>query len=112
MTTDNLARIAPATAHQFSWAASRRRGGPDRLIVSWLATQLASYLQVDAAAINPMAPLAEMRVDSVHGISLVSDIEAHFDIDVDPTLIFDYPTLSHIAEYISTAATEQQEVVA
>jgi hypothetical protein len=27
-------------------------------------------------------------------------------------MIFDYPTLSHIAEYISAAVTEQHEVVA
>jgi acyl carrier protein len=48
----------------------------------------------------------------VHAVSLVGDVEAHFDIDVDPTMIFDYPTLSHIAEYIGTAVAEQQEAVA
>jgi hypothetical protein len=35
-------------------------------------------------------------------------VEAHFDIDVDPTLIFDYPTLAHIAEFIDEAVTEEQ----
>jgi len=59
-----------------------------------------------------MVPLAEMGVDSVHAVSLVGEIEAHFDIDVDPTLIFDYPTISHIAGYISTAVVEQAEAVA
>ncbi len=65
-----------------------------RPILRWLTTQLASYLEVPATAINPMVPLAEMGVDSVHAISLVGDVELHFDIDVDPTMIFDYPTLS------------------
>ena len=55
-----------------------------------------------------MVPLAEMGVDSVHAISLVGDVEAHFDIDVDETMIFDYPTLSHIAEYIGITIDEQQ----
>jgi acyl carrier protein len=49
-----------------------------------------------------------MGVDSVHALSLVGDVEAHFDIDVDPTLIFDYPTLSHIAEFISGAVAGRQ----
>nr|CRL67234.1 phosphopantetheine attachment site domain-containing protein [Mycolicibacterium komanii] len=53
-----------------------------------------------------------MGVDSVHAIGLVGDIELEFDIDVDPTMIFDYPTLSHIAEYISAVVAEQHEVVA
>ena len=80
-----------------------------RPILRWLTTQLASYLEVPATAINPMVPLAEMGVDSVHAISLVGDVELHFDIDVDPTMIFDYPTLSGIAEFISTAVAEQQQ---
>jgi acyl carrier protein len=52
-----------------------------------------------------------MGVDSVHAISLVGDVEAHFDIDVDQTMIFDYPTLSHIADFIiDTTLAEQQQV--
>jgi acyl carrier protein len=80
-----------------------------RPILRWLTTQLASYLEVPATTINPMVPLAEMGVDSVHTISLVGDVELRFDIDVDPTMIFDYPTLSGIAEFISTAVAEQQQ---
>jgi acyl carrier protein len=80
-----------------------------RPILRWLTTQLASYLEVPAASISPMVPLAEMGVDSVHAVSLVGDVEAHFDIDVEPTLIFDYPTLARIAEFISTAVTEPEK---
>jgi acyl carrier protein len=83
-----------------------------RATLRWLTARLASYLEVSAAAIDPMLPLAEMGVDSVHAVSLVGDVEAHFDIDVDPTMIFDYPTLSHIAGFIGTAVAEQQEAVA
>jgi len=83
-----------------------------RPILRWLTARLASYLEVSAAAIDPMRPLAEMGVDSVHAVSLVGDVEEHFDIDVDQIMIFDYPTLSHIAEYIVAAVAEQQEAVA
>jgi acyl carrier protein len=83
-----------------------------RTILRWLTARLAVYLEVSATTIDLMVPLAEMGVDSVHALSLVGDVEAHFDIDVDPTMIFDYPTLSHIAEYISTTVGAQQEAVA
>ncbi|MCW2565607.1 MAG: acyl carrier protein [Mycobacterium sp.] len=83
-----------------------------RPILRWLTTQLASYLEVPATTIDVMVPLADMGVDSVHAISLVGDVEMHFDIDVDPTMIFDYPTLAHIAEYISTGVSEQQAAAA
>ena len=81
----------------------------NRQTLRWLTSQLASYLEVPANAVNPMLPLAEMGVDSVHAISLVGDVELHFDIDVDPTMIFDYPTLSGIAEFINAAVAEQQQ---
>jgi acyl carrier protein len=80
-----------------------------RPVLRWLTAQLGSYLETPATAIDPLVPLAEMGVDSVHAISLVGDIESRFDIDVEPTLIFDYPTLNHIAEYIGTAVAEQQQ---
>jgi acyl carrier protein len=83
-----------------------------RQILRWLTARLALYLEVPAAAIEPTRPLAEMGVDSVHAVSLVGDVEAHFDIDVDPTMIFDYPTLSRIADYIATAIAERPEAVA
>lgn len=83
-----------------------------RSILRWLTAQLASYLEMPATAIDPTVPLAEIGVDSVHAVSLVGDVEAHFDIDVDPTMIFDYPTLAHIAEFIDEAVAEQREAVA
>lgn len=81
-------------------------------IQRWLTTRVGGYLAVPEHAIDPMLPLAEMGVDSVHAISLVGDVEAHFDIDVDPTLVFDYPTLSHIADFISTAVAMRRPAVA
>jgi acyl carrier protein len=81
-----------------------------RHILRWLTTQLASYLEIPATSINAMVPLAEMGVDSVHALCLVGDVEMRFDIDVDPTMIFDYPTLSRIAEFISIAVDAQEQV--
>jgi acyl carrier protein len=81
-------------------------------VVRWLTSRLAWHLEVPAHTIDPTVPLAEMGVDSVRALSLVGDVETHWDIDVDPTMVFDYPTLSDIAEYIGMAVIEQQEAVA
>jgi acyl carrier protein len=81
-----------------------------RTVLRWLTTQLASHLEVPATSIDVMVPLAEMGVDSVHALSLVGEVEMRFDIDVDPTMIFDYPTLARIAEFISIAVDAQEQV--
>jgi acyl carrier protein len=78
-----------------------------RQILQWLTAQLADELRTTADTIDPMVPLAEMGVDSVLAIGLVGDVELHFDIDVDLTMIFDYPTLAGLAEFIDTALAEQ-----
>lgn len=76
----------------------------------WLAKTVASYLDVPVSSMEMMVPLADMGVGSVEAVGLVGDIEEHFDIDVDPTLIFDYPTLSHIADYIDSTVGLQETV--
>ena len=78
-----------------------------RQILQWLTNQLADELRMPADTIDPMVPLAEMGVDSVLAIGLVGDVELHFDMDVDLTMIFDYPSLAGLAEFISTALAEQ-----
>jgi acyl carrier protein len=50
-----------------------------RPILRWLTTRLGSYLDLPPTAIDPLVPLADMGVDSVHAISLVGDVEARFD---------------------------------
>ncbi|WP_245541527.1 acyl carrier protein [Smaragdicoccus niigatensis] len=72
-----------------------------------MTTRVASYLEVPVHHVDAMVPLAELGVDSVYAVSLVGDVEAHFDIEVDATMIFDYPTLAHIAEFIESALVEQ-----
>ena len=81
-------------------------------VVRWLTSRLAWHLEVPTHAIDPTAPLAELGVDSVRALSLVGDVEAHWDIDVDPTLVFDYPTITHIAEFISDAIKPRELVAA
>ena len=78
-----------------------------RQILQWLTNQLSDELRMPADTIDPMVPLAEMGVDSVLAIGLVGDVELHFDIDVDLTMIFDYPSLAGLAEFIDTALAEQ-----
>ncbi len=78
-------------------------------VLHWLTTQLADDLGMDPKSINPMVPLAELGVDSVHAIGLVGDVEMHFDIDVDLTMIYDYPTLAGIAEFIDSVVAERKQ---
>jgi acyl carrier protein len=79
-------------------------------VLRWLTSRVAWHLEVPTHAIDPAVPLAEMGVDSVRALGLVGDVEAHWDIEVDPTLVFDYPTLAHIADFICESVEPRQLV--
>jgi acyl carrier protein len=71
----------------------------------WLTERVASYLQVDPQHIPPDTPLAEIGLDSVYALSLCGDIEDAFHLVVEPTLAWDYPTISAIALFLTACVT-------
>jgi acyl carrier protein len=74
----------------------------------WLIERIAYYLERPADDIDPAVPLAEAGIDSVSATSLCGDVEDRFEINVDPTMVFDYPTVPEIAAFIwvETAARD------
>lgn len=70
-------------------------------IQEWLTKKVASYLPHCVDQIDAVTPLAEFGFDSVYALSLCGDIIDEYHIDVDPTLAWDYPTITAIAGYIA-----------
>lgn len=82
---------------------------PTRHIERWLIERVADYLERPIADIDPAVPLAEAGIDSVSAVNLCGDVEFEWEIEADPTLVFDYPTIGAIAEFIAAelAAAER-----
>jgi acyl carrier protein len=77
-------------------------------IRQWLIERIAYYLEKPADDIDPSVPLAESGIDSVSATSLCGDVEERFDINADPTMVFDYPTVADIAGFIWSETSAQQ----
>ena len=56
-----------------------------------------AYGKVDAGSFTPETPLAELGLDSVYALTLCGDIEDPFDLEVDPTIVWDHPTIRSLA---------------
>ena len=69
-------------------------------ITAWLRRRVSEYLSLDPDAIRTDVPLAEYGLDSVFALSLCGDIEDDLQIEVEPTLAWDYPTLALLAEFL------------
>ncbi|MEU1203861.1 acyl carrier protein [Nocardia sp. NPDC005825] len=82
------------------------------LIADWLARRVADYLVRPADDIDHTVPLAELGLDSVAAVGICGEIEDEWGLDVDPTIVFDYPAIVDLAAYITDEVGRQPEWVA
>lgn len=75
-------------------------------IEGWLQNAVAEELNQPVSAIALDVPLSEMGLDSVAAVALTGDLEDWSGLEVDPTLIFDYPTIAALAAYLTEANPE------
>jgi acyl carrier protein len=72
-----------------------------RTIERWVIARVAFYLECTVDDVDPAVPLAETGIDSASAVGLCGDVEEHWRIEADPTLVFDYPTIADIAAFIA-----------
>ena len=74
---------------------------PSTGIQDWLVERVADYTDRAPHQVDPSIPLAELGMDSVSAVSLCGEIEDRWNLEIDPTLVFDYPTIAAIAGYLA-----------
>jgi acyl carrier protein len=84
-----------------STVMAARKVRHDSVLENWLLERVACYLERPIEDIDPTVPLAEFGIDSVSALSLCGDVEDHWQLEVDATLVFDYPTVADIASYLA-----------
>jgi acyl carrier protein len=67
-------------------------------LAAWLTELVATYLDVSPDTIDRDVDLATYGIDSVYALSIASDIEDHLGLDVDPTYLRAYPTITTLAD--------------
>lgn len=70
----------------------------EQSLKAWLAVRVATYVRLPPEQIKPNVSLAEYGLDSVYAFSLVGDIEDYLDLSIEPTLMWDHPTIEALAK--------------
>ena len=70
-------------------------------LADWLTTRVAGYLNVPPETIDIDTPLADCGIDSVLAMRLCVDLECEKGFAVETTMVWDYPTIGAIAEYLT-----------
>ena len=65
-----------------------------------LLNAVAGVLKLSDSEIDPSAVLSDLGVDSIIAVELVRTINASLDLALKTTVIFDYPSISRLAEHL------------
>ena len=71
-------------------------------IQQWLAAELSEYTGLDPAHIDITTPCTEYGLDSIAGVSIAGDLELWLDLQLSPTLLWDYPSIALASEHLFT----------
>ena len=78
---------------------------PDTIeIQTWIISYIAELLEVEPEQIDPTIPFDRYGLDSSAAYALTGDLEDWIEREIDPTAIYDYPTVEALSEYLSSVA--------
>ncbi|TRV03200.1 MAG: acyl carrier protein [Microcystis wesenbergii Mw_QC_B_20070930_S4] len=69
-------------------------------LTQWLVEKVAHYLEKNPSEIDPHQHLADYGLDSVYAIRLCGDIEELIKMPVEPTLVWDYPSIDEMVQFL------------
>ncbi|GAB4152428.1 MAG: hypothetical protein Fur0021_17200 [Candidatus Promineifilaceae bacterium] len=75
-------------------------------VTGWLVQRLAQQLKIDAQQILVDRPLAEYGLDSVAAVGLAGELENWLGRKLPPTLLYEYPTIKALAEYLADSSKQ------
>jgi acyl carrier protein len=70
-------------------------------IVDWCKTYIGKTLGLAPANISADAEFEALGFDSSAAVALVGEAEIWLSLDLEPAVLFEYPTISAFAKYLS-----------
>ncbi|MGW4895985.1 acyl carrier protein [Kitasatospora sp. NPDC004240] len=74
---------------------------------TWLTERVAFYLEIPAEQIRPDVKLVEYGLESVYALALCGDAEDEFEIELEPTLAWDYPSIEALSGLLAEKLAEK-----
>jgi acyl carrier protein len=81
-------------------------------IQNWLTARLAKEVRLKPADIDGNRPFAQYGVDSVQAARMSGDLEDWAGRELSPSLLYDYPTVTALTQYLTAELCPQLPAVA
>ncbi|UXY13619.1 acyl carrier protein [Chitiniphilus purpureus] len=70
-------------------------------ILTWLTHYVSKLVQLPVEEIAPDREFTSFGIDSAAAVGLAVDMGDWIGIEVDPTLVYDYPTIEAISHHVA-----------
>ena len=70
-------------------------------IKNWIVTYIANLLEISSDEIDTDVSFDAYGLDSSAAIGLTGDLEDWLGTEIEPTLLYDYPTVDALVDYLS-----------
>jgi len=76
-------------------------------IQTYLIENIAEMLQIEPDELDVTIPFERYGRDSEDAVVLSGDLQEWLDFDLDPTILFDYPTIEALVGYLKQEKLEK-----
>ena len=77
------------------------KGLPSKLeIKTWIVDYVAELLEVEPDKIDVTIPFDRYGLDSSAAVGLAGDLEDWLEEELDPTMLYDYPTIESLTQHL------------
>ena len=70
-------------------------------IQAWIASYLAQLLEINPDEVDTEIPFDQYGLDSSAAVGMTGDLEDWMGKKIDPTLLYDYPTIQALAQHLA-----------
>ena len=75
-------------------------------IQAWIVSYLANMLDVNPEEVDVKIPFERYGLDSSAAVGLTGDLEDWLGREIDPTLLYDYPTIEGLVQHLSSELSQ------
>jgi acyl carrier protein len=69
-------------------------------IQAWLIAEIARRAAVPPESVDITASFAAYRLDSLEGVNMAGALEDFLGVELEPTLVWDFPTVEKLSRYL------------
>ena len=75
-------------------------------IQNWFKSRLSELFELELDEIDTALPLYSYNIDSTMTVGLTSDLEELLGYNLEPTILYEHPTIEEISRYLSNYGRE------